>query len=180
MYETLKSETVFDGKLLKLELLEIDVGSGRTASREIVRHAGAVAALARIPDGRFVFVRQFRKAVEKELLEIVAGRLEPGEQPELCARRELKEETGYDVAELYSLGGVYNAPGYCSEKLYLFFAELRAERGAQACDEDEHVTVVLLSASEFEAQVAAGRIEDAKTLAAWLAFEKMKTGGTES
>ncbi|MBN1673671.1 MAG: NUDIX hydrolase [Kiritimatiellae bacterium] len=167
---TLKRETVFDGRLLKLDVLDVEIEPGTIVKREVVRHAGAVAVLARLPDGRFVFVRQFRIAVAQPLLEIMAGTLEPGEAPEACARRELQEETGYRAERLVKLGEVYNAPGYCSEKLHLFFAELAPDPGAQNCDEGEDVEVVTLTVSEIEALLARGELNDAKSLAAWALF----------
>lgn len=169
---TLQSRTVFEGRLLTLEVLEVETGPGTVGEREIVRHPGAVAVLARLPDGRFVFVRQFRTPIEQELLEIVAGKLEPGEDPEACARRELREETGYSPARVVSLAAVYNAPGYCDEKLHLFYMDLLPRQGAQDCDEGEHVDVVVLDRAEFEARMRRGEVVDAKTLAAWLLFEK--------
>ena len=94
MEKTLASRTVFDGKLLCLEVIDVEVEPGVESVREVVRHPGAVVLLPQLPDGRFVLVRQFRKAIEEEILEAVAGTLDPGEDPLNCAGRELAEETG--------------------------------------------------------------------------------------
>ena len=168
--KTVSFQQVFDGHLLKLDVLEVELDNGRRTRREIVRHPGAVAIWARAPDGRFVFVRQFRKAIEQELLEIVAGTLETGETPEACARRELREETGYAVKTLTPLGCIFTAPGFCTEQIFIFYAEL-AGGGAAAPDPDEHLDVVLLDESKWKAMIACGAIQDAKTWAAWGMFQ---------
>jgi len=164
--KTASSQRVFDGRLLKLDVLEVELNNGQRARREIVRHPGAVAIWARAPDGRFVFVRQFRKAVEQELLEIVAGTLEAGETPEACARREIREETGYTVKTIIPLGSIFTAPGFCTEQIFLFYAELTGG-GAAAPDPDEQLAVVLLDEFEWKAMMSRGAIQDAKTWAAW-------------
>lgn len=166
--ETLRSKRVFSGRLLKLEVLRVALDGGRRAWREVVRHPGAVAVLAREPRGRFIFVRQFRKAVETDLLEVVAGTRAAHETPEKCAARELKEETGYAVKKLTHLGYIYTAPGFCNERIDLFLAEVKTKPGRQMTEDDEKITVVLLSSREVKAMIAGHRIHDAKTLALWL------------
>lgn len=173
MHEKTTSITpVFTGRLISVETQLVELEPGVRAYREIIRHPGAIAAVARIPDGRFVFVRQFRKPIEREVLEIIAGRKESGESPETCAAREIKEETGYDVVALHSLGSLYPSPGYLDELIHLFFAELSASASPQNGDHDERITVEYLTAEEFESLLAGGMIEDAKTLAAWLLFTR--------
>jgi len=173
--KTISSRRVFDGRLLKLDVLEVALENGRSAGREIVRHPGAAAVWARAPDGRFVFVRQFRKAVEQELLEIVAGTREAGETPEACARREIREETGFAVKSLAPLGFIFTAPGFCTERIALFYAEL-AGGGAAAPDQDEHLDVVLLDETEWKAMMSGGAVQDAKTWAAWGMFQMRNAG----
>lgn len=170
--KTLSSTPAFSGRLLKVEVLEVELEPGVRSTREIVRHGGATAIVARIPDGRFVWVRQFRKAIENELLEVVAGGIEKAEPPPDCARREIKEETGHDVLSLTPLGTAYPAPGYTDEMLHFFFAELSARREAQNGDHDERITVVYLTEAEFETLLDQGAIHDGKTLAAWLLFKR--------
>lgn len=172
--KTVSSQRAFDGRLLKLDVLEVELDGGRRARREVVSHPGAVAVWSRLPDGRCVFVRQFRKAIEGELLEVVAGTLEPGEAPDACAAREVREETGYDVKSLAPLGFIYSAPGFCVERLHVFFAEL-AETGRPAApDPDEALEVVRLTRDEWRALVARGEVRDAKTLAAWALLQARK------
>lgn len=164
------SKRKFNGRLIKTYLLKVELENGRYARREIVRHPGAVAVLCRLSAGRFVFVRQFRKAVESELLEVVAGTREHDEGPSACARREVEEETGYKVVSLERLGNIYTAPGFCDEKIDVYFAELGPAGGRQRPDPDERIAPVCLSAKQVKAMLAAGEIRDAKTLAAWTMF----------
>lgn len=170
--KTLSINPVFSGRLFSVEVQLVELEPGRRASREIVRHPGAIAAVARIPDGRFVFVRQFRKPIEREVLEIVAGRKEPGEDPGHCAVREIREETGHEVVSLHTLGPIYPSAGYVDELIHLYFAELAAAPAPQTGDPDERITVEYLTREEFESQIDGGLIDDAKTLSAWLLFTR--------
>lgn len=162
----------FKGRLFSVETVVVELEPGHRAKREIVRHPGAIAAVARVPDGRFVFVKQFRKPVEREVLEVIAGRKETGERPEDCAAREIKEETGHDVVALHSLGNLYPSPGYVDELIHLFLADLSETADIQNGDHDERITVEYLTREEFEAMVDGGLIDDGKTLAAWLLFTR--------
>lgn len=169
--KTLKSKTVFNGRLLRVEVIDVKVHNGRRSIREIVRHPGAAVVLAQLVDGRFVFVRQFRKAVEKTILEVVAGGLEKGESPVDCARRELSEETGYTAMKLVSLGTVYPAPGYTDEVLHLYFAVTGRVRGIGSPDDDERLAVEHFSEKQVDRMISDGRIHDAKTLAVWMLWK---------
>lgn len=169
---TVSAETAFKGRLIDVEVATVRLDGGREARREIVRHRGAVAVLARLPDGRYVFVRQYRKAVERELLEVVAGGMEEGEEPAACAIREVREETGYAVRALRALGRCYPAPGYTDEVIHLFLAELEPQPGDTDPDDDEGIDAEVMTAASFEDLIRAGRVEDAKTLAAWLLAER--------
>ena len=164
---TISSKRVFEGKLLKIDSLEVSCdGDGRTI-REVVRHPGAVAAIARKRDGRFVFVRQYRKAVERETLEIVAGLLEEDEDADECIVREVGEETGYRVVKTVRLGQVKSSPGYTEENVAIYYAELGEQDGILQQDDDEFVEVEDYSLEEVESMLASNGIEDAKTYAAW-------------
>jgi ADP-ribose pyrophosphatase len=169
-------KTVFQGRLIRVELQTVDMGGGKSATREVVRHPGAAAILAELPDGRFVWVEQYRRAVGLRLVEVVAGTLEPGEAPAVCARREVEEETGYKVAELIPLGMVYASPGFVSEALHLFYARLDGACGAQCLDTDERVRPLLLTAGEIDAMIADGRIVDSKSLCCWLRDRMRRQG----
>lgn len=168
---TISARQKFKGRLIAVDLLEVELENGRRARREIVRHPGAVAVLGRLPDGRFVFVRQFRKAIERVLLEIVAGTREPGESSVRCARREVREETGYTVRSIKLLGRIFTAPGFCGERIDIYQAKLSASNGGRRLDDDERLDLVLLDGNRVETLLAKGRINDAKTLAALMMFK---------
>jgi ADP-ribose pyrophosphatase len=167
---TLASKTLYQGRVVRLELLDVATDDGRTAKREIIRHAGATVVLSRLPDGHFIFVRQFRKAIEATLVEAIAGGLEPGETPEECARREVAEESGYTVARIQALGPIVCCPGYSSEVLHGFLADVDAAAGDQSPDEDENLEVLHLAPGDVEAMIADGRIWDGKTIALWMLY----------
>ena len=167
---TIQSRQVFDGIVVRVEHHEVELENGLHSRREIVRHRGAVGVLARRPDGRFLFVRQYRKAVEQVLLEVVAGVLDPGEAPLETARRELREETGYRADALEPLGVIYPSPGYLDEHISAFAATVPAEPGPRDLDHDERLEVVALTGEEFEAMLRRGEVVDAKTLALWALY----------
>jgi ADP-ribose pyrophosphatase len=171
MERTIAARRAFDGRLLRVDVLEVELDSGKRASREIVRHPGAVVVVAELPDGELLLVRQYRKAVEMDLLEFCAGTLESGEKPELCAMREVREETGHGVRQLMRLGELCLAPGYSEERLHVFHAQLSAEAGDRAPDEDEVVETVLMTKNDFETLLGDGGVVDAKTLAAWQLYK---------
>ncbi|MDD5706891.1 MAG: NUDIX hydrolase [Kiritimatiellae bacterium] len=172
LYEkTLGSRTAFQGRALRLDVLDIELPDGRRSTREIVRHPGAVAVLARLPDGRFLFVRQYRKAIEQAFVEAVAGGLDPGEAPDEAAHRELREESGYDARRLLPLGSIVACPGYSEERLHLFYAELEERPGATAQDHDENVESLTLAPEAVEQAFLDGTITDAKTMACWLLWK---------
>lgn len=171
MYEkTVTRKTLYSGRILELEFQEVELPHGQLALREIIRHRGAVAVLARRSDGRFLFVKQFRKPVEQVLLEVVAGNREPNEPAEECARRELTEETGYRVRSLEHLGFIYPSPGYVDERIDIFCAETEDETEPAHPDADEMLETVTLTADEVVARILAKEIHDSKTLAAWMMY----------
>ena len=169
--KTLACERKYTGKIISVDLLDIELPDGRKAKREVIRHGNAVAILARRPDGKFVFVKQYRKAAEEALVEVIAGGLEQGEDPIEGAKRETAEETGYDVTGIKFLTTIICTPGYCEERIHLYFAELSESAHAQDQDPDENVHPVILSEKEVEDGIRNGVIFDAKTLAAWLCWK---------
>lgn len=175
MEKTISSEAAFRGKLLKLDVLDVELEDGTRSKREVILHPGAVAVLAHRPDNRFVFVRQFRKAIEQDLLEVVAGTLEVGEDPETCARRELAEESGYAARSITYLGRIAVAPGYSSECIHLYDAEVEEHPGSTDMDEDERIAVAYLSESEINAHILSGELQDAKTLACWALYQQKRS-----
>jgi len=169
--KTLSQETVFEGRIYNVERHVIQCVDGQESIRDIVRHNGAVGVMARKPNGAFIMVKQYRKAVEESTLEIVAGTLELGEEPEPCAFRELKEESGYSTEKLTKLGIIYPSPGIISERIHLFFAEVGEEASALDLDEDEHVEVYEFMPEEINRMIAEGELRDTKTISAWQLYQ---------
>ena len=164
---TLATRTVFAGRALQIDVLDIELPDGRRSVREIVRHRGAVVVLAERPDGTFVLVRQFRRAVNEILLEFVAGSLEPGEAPELAARREMEEESGYVVESMRPLGVITPCPGYSEERLHLYAAQVGLKPGATRPDFDENVPPGVMTRGDIADAIDRGELKDAKSLAIW-------------
>lgn len=165
----LSSESVFQGKLLKVWKDKVKLPNGREASREMIKHPGAVGILPVLPDGSLIFVKQFRYPVNSVLYEIPAGKLEPGEDPKECAVRELSEETGYAAKTWTYLTSIVTTPGFTDETIHLYLAEnLTAEQ--QHPDEDEFLDVVKLPPQQVKAMLLKQELFDAKSLAALLIY----------
>jgi len=162
---TLASEEVFDGVLLKVRQDRVRLPDGNTAVRECIRHPGAVLILAQRDDRRILFVRQFRYPVGQALLELPAGRIDPGEALLDCARRELLEETGFQARDWHHLGMIHPCVGYSDERIEIFLARDLIEVGARP-DADEFLEILHLDVEEAEQAARDGRITDAKTICA--------------
>ncbi len=169
MEKTLSSQLIYDGRAVKLRVDTVQTANNRQTTREIVEHADCVAIIAVDADSNILLVRQFRKAVDKELLEIPAGGIDPGEDPETTVRRELREETGYLPKKVEKLGGFYSAPGYCSEYLYLYLATELTPSQLYAEDTEE-ISLVRVPVSEIPNLLASGKICDAKSVAGLLTY----------
>jgi NTP pyrophosphohydrolases including oxidative damage repair enzymes len=161
--QQIASKTVFAGKILTISLDTVTLPNGKEATREVVRHPGAVAVVPVTAAGEVVLVRQYRYPVALELLEVPAGKLDKGEQPEACARRELEEETGYRAGTIEHLGTFYTTPGFSDEIMHLYLARDLTQT-AQNLDGDEFINIEYYSADKIKALLAAKRIVDAKTL----------------
>lgn len=158
----LKSEQIYDGKLVKLHRVEVQLPDGERSLRELVRHPGAVAIVAIDRDRRVLLVRQFRIAAERVLYELPAGTLEDSEQPELAAVRELREETGYRPEKLEAIGGLYVAPGYTTEFIHLFLAQSLVLDPLDG-DVDEFIEPVWMTYAQALELIEQGEIQDGKT-----------------
>ena len=162
--KTISSEQIFSGKVVRLQVDEVELPNGKTSRREIIKHPGAVAVIAITPEQKMVMVEQYRKALEKAIIEIPAGKLEPGEEPALTARRELEEETGYECQNLELILSFYTSPGFADELVHLYLATgLTKKEQPAACDEDEFVEVLEITVEEAEQYLKEQRIHDAKT-----------------
>lgn len=165
-----KSERVYSGRVLNLDLDTVRFPDGSTGQLEMIRHSGASAVLPFLdhpaePDPRIVLIRQFRHAADGFIYEIPAGRLDPGETPEDCAARELMEETGYQASRMERLTTIYTTPGFTDERIHLFVAT-GLELGAHRREADEFLELHLLRWGEVLDLVKTGGITDAKTLSA--------------
>ncbi len=167
--DTLSSTDIYRGKVINLRKDKVRLPDGREATREIVEHRGAVVILALVPEKKIIMIKQFRKAVEEVLWELPAGTLEPGEDLENCARRELEEETGYYPREIKKLMTFFSSPGFCNEKLTLFLAQ-DLERREKNEDADEFIQVQLVTLEETLAMIKNNIIKDAKTIIGILYF----------
>ena len=167
---TISKKTIFEGRILSLDVLEVELAGGQTGTREIIRHGPAVAVIARRRDGRFVFIRQFRKAMERICFEVMAGNVEPGEAMEAAAIRELREETGYEPDSIRLLSSTYPSVGYCTERIDIFYADVH-EPGETDFDLDENIETILITEQEMDSMIRAGKVQDAKTLAAWALYK---------
>jgi ADP-ribose pyrophosphatase len=154
-------------------LIGVTVERWGAHEREIVEHPGAVAIVAVDREGRVALVRQRREAVRTRLLELPAGTLEEGEEPLACAQRELAEETGLVGGDWRRVHAFYTAPGFCRERMHLFFAE-GVEPGEASPEDDEELELVHVPVSQIEARL--GEIEDAKTLAGLLLYLGSRRG----
>jgi len=147
--------------------------SGRETAREIVEHDDCVAIIAIDAENSVLLVRQFRKPIEKELLEIPAGGIDSGEDAVAAVRRELQEETGYLPGKVEKLGGFYSAPGYCTEYLYLYLATDLTPSQLYA-EDTENIRLIRVPVSQIPELITSGRICDAKSIAGLLTFLEQK------
>ena len=167
MREVLHSSRLYDGPVFEIERDRIRDLDGSEIVREVVRHPGGAGALPLFPDGRIALVRQYRHPARRELLEIPAGRIEPGESPEWCALREVEQEIGFRVGRMVPLSSFYSTPGFCEEVLSVFLAT-DLTPGQQQLDHDERLEVVYFSFEQALQMARHGEIEDSKTLIALL------------
>lgn len=156
----LKQELIYDGKIIRVEKDTVQLPNGHTSTREVVRHPGAVAVVAKNNDN-LILVRQYRYAFAQETLEIPAGKIDPGEKPEICAVRELREETGYR-GDMEFLGVFNTSPGFADEIIYIYFAR-NLEWSPLKADDDEFLGVLTMPWSEAVSKAYNGEFRDAKT-----------------
>lgn len=166
---TVSSESIFQGKIISLQVDHVKLPNGEMATREIVKHPGAVAVLA-IVDNRMIVVEQYRKPLEKSQVEIPAGKLDRGEDPMEAARRELEEETGYQCGSLKHLCSFYTSPGFADEFLHLYVAE-GLTAGHARPDEDEFLECEAITLEQAQQYIQEQRISDAKTIMAVYAWQ---------
>ena len=166
--ETIESKTLHNGRNFSFKTDRVRLSNGRETVRDVVDHPGAVAIVP-VDGDELVFVRQYRYAAGRELLEIPAGTLEPGEDPYGCAVRELQEETGYAASAWSRLLSCYMAPGYSSEVIHFYVAEGLSQVGMNP-EEDESITVERHSFDEVVKMIEDNEIMDSKTITGVLSY----------
>jgi ADP-ribose pyrophosphatase len=161
---TVSSKRVYEGCVINFRVDELKTDEGNKAVREIVEHNGGVVILCQPDPDQIVLVKQYRYAVDHELIELPAGRIDIGELPLIAAQRELLEETGYRASDWQEVANIYSAPGFCTELLYFFRAAGVKQVGKQL-DDDEETEVLLLPLTSAWHLALSGEIQDAKTIA---------------
>ena len=172
--KTVKSETVYKGRVISLIKDTVTLPNGDTATREVVTHRGGVGVIAEDENGNILFVKQFRYPYKEVVLEIPAGKRDSlDEDPLECGKRELKEETGATAKNFYSLGSLYPTPGYCGEIIWIFAAK-ELEFGNQHLDSDEFLNVEKIPLEKAVEMVLEDKIKDSKTQIAILKYNELK------
>lgn len=166
-FETLSSKSIYQGKVFDLHQDQVRMPNGRTARLDIIAHPPAVTLLPLDHEGYIWFIRQYRHAAGVEILELPAGVVETGEDPEACARREIREETGMSAAVIDLLGEFFLVPGYSSEYMYVYLVK-DLQPDPLPGDEDEFISVERIPVEKAYQMAEAGEIRDAKTLATLL------------
>ncbi len=162
MEKWIKQEEVHKGKIFSLWGGQVALDNGEVAVREYIRHSGGVGIVPVI-DGNVILIRQFRISIERELIELPAGRLEPNEDPMACAGRELEEEIGYRAGKLIPLASYFASVGNSNERMFLFLA-LDLEKTERHLEADERIREVMLSLEQIKEKLANQEFEDSKTI----------------
>lgn len=166
-------EIVLQSNKFKVVRRLVDVGKDTPIKKELIIHPGSAVILPILDDGKVIMVKNWRWSIDRELLELPAGTIEPLEEPEECACRELEEETGYIAGNLRPLCRFYTSPGIMTELMHVFVAT-DLKRGKQHLSEDEKISTIVLSFNEINAAIRTGRIMDGKTLTTLLYYQLME------
>ncbi len=162
--KVITSSRSYEGRLLKIDVDDVELPDGSRTSLESIRHPGAAAALPFLTDGSVVLVRQYRHAMGGMILEVPAGKLDPGDTPESCAVREVEEEVGYRAGRLVPCGSIFTTPAFTDEIIWLYEAH-DLEATATAHEADEVIEIITMPFEEAVAAVREGRIRDGKSVA---------------
>jgi len=161
--KTIKSEIVYNGKLLKVYRDEVHLPNGQKGFREWINHPGAVCCMPILPDGKIAMIQQYRYALKQVMIELPAGKLDEGETPEDCALRELEEEIGYRTNKLTFLANIHPAIGFANENMWLYLAE-DLEKTEPKLDNDEFIELIPTALEDAVEMVWRGDITDVKTI----------------
>jgi len=169
----LQSKRAYEGRLLKIDVDRVALSNGQEATLESIRHPGAAAALPFVDAESVLLIRQYRHAMGGFILEVPAGKLDPGELPDACALREVEEEVGYRAGRLVDLGAIFTTPGFTDEVIWLYEAHDLSETFL-AREADEVIENVRMTLREAVQATLDGRIRDAKSVAAILRAELVR------
>lgn len=167
--KVLSSKTVYEGTIFGIRLDEVIEPSGVRATRELITHPGSVVVLPVLPDGRILLIQQYRHAAKQYLWELVAGRIDSGENPRKAAARELMEETGYRAKRFRVFLDVFPTPGFLEERMFILLAE-GLTAGEAKPEEDEKIISRIYNRKQLEDMIRRGKLRDAKTIAALLYY----------
>jgi ADP-ribose pyrophosphatase len=165
----LRSKMIYQGPVFGVRRDEIIEPGGLRATREVITHPGSVVVLPALPDGRIVMIRQYRHATRQFLWELVAGRIDKGENPRRAAARELIEETGYRAKRFHVFLDIFPTPGFLEERMYILLAE-DLTLGEAEPEEDERITCKAFTHGEIEQMIRRNKIRDAKSVAGILYY----------
>lgn len=161
--KTVSTKDIYTGKIICVKVSTVEIKDQRYSQREIVTHPGGACIAAVNENNKIILVKQFRKAIEEFTIELPAGKLELGEEPKDCIKRELKEETGYVLTELRMIYQMYPSPGISNEKLYMYFGKVMLKDSPKDLDDEIH-EVLEVTIDEALNMVKSGQISDAKTI----------------
>lgn len=170
--KTMKSERIYEGRIINLRVDTVELPNKKYSKREIVEHPGAVGIIAITKDDEVILVKQYRKPIEDTLLEIPAGKLEPKENPQECAIRELEEETGFATDNVEKILEFYTTPGFSNEVMHIYIAKDLKE-GTVNLDDDENIQIIKLPIDEVLYKIKTGEIKDAKTIIGILTYTNL-------
>lgn len=163
MEKPIREQCIYDGKIVRLMSIDVELPNGKTSKREVIRHPGGSAVVAFNEKGEIALVRQYRTAMGRFMLELPAGKLDRGEDPFVAAKRELAEETGMRATNWSKLGEYISSPGFCDEVIHLYVAQGES-LGERHLDEDEFVDVIWMPFHEAVQSVTTGLISDGKSI----------------
>ena len=167
--KTISSRCIFNGRAINLRVDTVVNADGQETTREIVEHSECIAVVPVDANGDILLVRQFRKPIEKDLLEIPAGGIEPGEDPAAAVKRELQEEIGYLPGKVVRLAGLYSSPGFCTELLYLYLAtDLKSSQ--LYAEDTAGIEIVRIKPGQINGLIRSGELCDSKSIAGLLYY----------
>ena len=168
----LSTEQIYKGTLLDVRRDEITLPNGKTSAREYIKHPGAACIIPVLPEGNIALIKQYRYPVQSEMIELPAGKLDPGEKPEVCAKRELEEEIGYSAGKLTFVCNIHPAIGFASEKMWIYLAK-DLVKTVENTDHDEFLVLMPTHLDDAIKMVWDGKITDVKTIIGLLWAERL-------